>query len=795
MPTPRVQEQTEQIEAFYNPMNARPTVQKKRFVFLYMLALLGLISGNGYGQSNLALGSWQVHVPYQQAIAVADAGDKVYVAAANGLFYYDKEFNTTKTISKVDGLREQQVRAIGYDAATGTLVVAYNNTQVDLLRGNTIYNLSDIFRKSIPGEKKINDIYIHEQLAYLSSSFGVVVLDLQKLEVKATYSNLGPQGEVVNVQSAAILRDSIYLTTNLGLLAAQRTGINLQDFHNWSGLSSGLPAPDAVSSLAVFGQKLYAGAPANGLYRLGGGGWQPTAVDSSTAVNSLAAANGYLAVTATTGVTLLNQQQQVSVLAHELLPQPQEAIVGADGSVWVADRVNGLVRLNTDGASAAASAPNGPYSGNSFRVYAHGGKAYVLSGGYSESYREADIHDGFSVHENGKWMNFNELLYPSPQEYVPARDLVSAVYNPVTDKMYFGSYGSGLLEWGGVGKAVLYDNSNSTLVSGQTPEGRPAVRVTDLALDADGSVWVVNRHQQPGVPGLHRLQPDGTWKSFLLPGVAGASNLDLVLIDDYGQKWLSFARSRNNGSGLVVFDDAQNRVHPLAVGEGNGALPDGNIYSMAKDLNGDIWIGTANGVAVYYNTGLVFETQPFDAHQPIIEGRPLLDGQVVRTIAVDGANRKWMGTDNGLWLFGPDGDELLHHYTAQNSPLPSDKVLSVAVAHETGEVFVATEAGIASYRAGATVTAGEPECITVFPNPVRRDYTGLVGVSGLPNNAHIRITDISGTLVYKTRATGGTLAWDARDYNGKRVRAGVYLVMSSDESGEQTCISKIAVLE
>lgn len=761
-----------------------------------MIALLGLLlpGRQGYGQSTLALGSWQVHVPYQQAIAVADAGDRIYVAAANGLFYYDKEFNTTKTVSKVDGLQEQQISAIGYDAATGTLVIAYASTQVDLLHDNTIYTIRDIFRKAIPGEKKINHIYIADKLAYLSTSFGVVVLDLEKLEIKDTYSNLGPGGEAVRVQAAAILRDSIYITTNLGVLAAQQNSVNLQDFRNWSGLNSGLKVPDAVASLVAFNNRLYAGTPANGLYMLEGGYWhQATAVDSITIINSLNAANDYLVMTTADEVVLLDQQQRVQTLKHELLPHPRDAVVGADGKVWVADRVNGLVRLNTDGTDAADFAPNGPYSGNSFRVYTHGGKAYVLSGGYNESYLEAGIRDGFFIYENGKWTSYNQFLYPNPQEYIPTQDLVSAIYNPITGKMYFGSYGNGVLEWSGLGEAILYNHSNSTLVSSLSPEDRENVRVTDITVDAAGNVWVVNPNQQANAPGLHRLQPDGTWKSFLLPGVVGGSNLELVLVDDTGQKWLSVSRSKS--SGLIVFDDVQNRVLSLSVGEGKGGLPGGSIYSMAKDLNGDIWVGTANGIGVYYNTDFVFETQPYDAQLPIIDGRPLLNGQTVRAIAVDGANRKWVGTDNGLWLFGPDGDELLQHYTAQNSPLPSDNVLSVAVEHQTGEVFVATAAGVASYRAGATVTEGEPECATVFPNPVRRDYTGLVGVSGLLNNAHVRITDISGTLVYKTRATGGTLAWNARDYNGKRVKAGVYLVMSSDESGEQTCISKIAVLE
>ncbi|WP_162051537.1 type IX secretion system anionic LPS delivery protein PorZ [Pontibacter pamirensis] len=778
-----------------DPIRNKPR-QMQRMHWLCFLAVLGLLLHGleGYGQSSMALGAWQVHVPYQQGKAVADAGDKVYVAADNGLFYYDKEFNTTETITKVDGLREQQISTIGYDAVTHTLVIAYANTQVDLLRENTIYNISDIFRKTVSGEKNINHIFIHNKLAYLSGSFGVVALDLQKREIKDTYSNLGPGGGAVQVQASAILRDSIYLATNLGLLAAH-TGANLQDFHNWSGLSDGLPTPETVTSLAAFNNRLYAGTAASGVYSLGGGNWQPAAVAPNTAINNITASNTYLTVATAVGVYLLDQQNNISHLTHQLLAQPQQAIAGADGLVWAADKTNGLVRLSINGSAAAAFAPDGPYSSNSFRVYTHAGKAYVLSGGYNESYQEAGIQDGFFVHENGEWTSYNQFLYPNPQEYVPAQDLVAARYNPVTDKMYFGSYGSGLLEWGGPGNALLYNNSNSTLLSHSPDAAASAVRITDIDVDAAGNVWVVNRHQLSGAPGLHVLRTDATWQAFAIPGIADGNNLELIQVDDYNQKWLSVSRRGNTSRGLVVFDETQNRVRQLTTGEGNGGLPDGAVYSMAKDLNGDIWVGTASGVGVFYNPGFVFETQPYDAHIPIIDRRPLLNGQIVRSIAVDGANRKWMGTDNGLWLFSPDGDAVLHHFTTQNSPLHSDKVLSVAVEHKTGEVFVATEAGVASYRAGATITEGEPECATVFPNPVRRDYTGLVGVSGLPNNADVRITDISGTLVYKTKALGGTLAWDARDYNGKRVKAGVYLVMSSDAEGGQTCISKIAVLE
>jgi hypothetical protein len=161
---------------------------------------------------------------------------------------------------------------------------------------------------------------------------------------------------------------------------------------------------------------------------------------------------------------------------------------------------------------------------------------------------------------------------------------------------------------------------------------------------------------------------------------------------------------------------------------------------------------------------------------------------------VDGGNRKWFATDNGLWLFSEDADEALQHFTTANSPLPSNRIVDVDVNDKTGEVWVATDGGVVSYRGSATVTEGKPDCARAFPNPVRPDFSGQVGISGLANNALVKITDVAGHLVYATKATGGTVTWNMTDAQGQRVRSGVYLVLSSDADGNNTCVSKVAVL-
>ncbi|GAB3826646.1 type IX secretion system anionic LPS delivery protein PorZ [Pontibacter rugosus] len=764
----------------------------KQMHTVYCLLLLWLgFAWQAQAQSKVPIGGWQIHAPYQQGKAVALAGDKVYVAADRGLFYFDTAFNAIETITKIDGLSEQQISDIAYDEASKTLVVAYANTKVDLLVNDRIYSVSDIFRKSVTGEKKINSIFTHNKLAYISTSFGVVVLDLQKREVQSTYSNLGPSGEVINAKGVAMLQNEIYLATNFGILLAPGAGANLQDFQSWSNISVGLPNPAGVAGIVAFNNKLFAHT-ADSIYTYTNNAWRATPMATGGSIYSLTATDAYLSAATATGVLLQDKQGLTYTLNHPTLTQPREATATASGVVWVADYENGLVKLSLTSNQVAVYAPNSPYSSNSFKVYTYGGRVYVLSGGYDESMVPANNRSGFNVYENGNWQSYNRVLYPAPG-FVTGQDLTSAVFNPVTTKLYLASYGSGLIGWEGPEQATLYNSANSPLLS---IVGAPDdVRVSDVAVDVQGNVWVVNPNRRSGAAGLHRLAPDGTWQSYNLKGLNDATFLTKIVLDDYSQKWLSVAPRDNRAYGLLVFDEQQNRTRRLITGVGNGNLPNAIVYSMAKDLNGDIWVGTGSGVGVFYNPAFVFESNQYDARIPIIDGRPLLDGQTVRAIAVDGANRKWMGTDNGLWLFGPDGDELIAHYTSQNSPLPSNKVVSVAVEHQSGEVFVATDAGVASFRASATITEGEPACAVVFPNPVRPDYTGQIGISGLPNNADVRITDVAGTLVYRGKATGGTFAWNARDYNGKRVKAGVYLVLSASEAGDQTCISKIAVLQ
>jgi ligand-binding sensor domain-containing protein len=320
------------------------------------------------------------------------------------------------------------------------------------------------------------------------------------------------------------------------------------------------------------------------------------------------------------------------------------------------------------------------------------------------------------------------------------------------------------------------------------------VRVTDVAPDPSGRyLWVVNRHQRVNVSGLLRFEPGtGRWQTANY--AFGLQNLDRVVVDGYGNPWAT--QSRKEGTGLMAYDTTSRRA--FSFGTANG-LPSNSLYCVARDRAGAIWVGTAEGVAYVSDPSPLVGAVALPTFvKPVAQSGnglfPTLYNEIVNCIAIDGANRKWFGTPNGLWLFNATASEALLHFTTANSPLPSNTINDLAINDKTGEVFVATDAGVVSYQGSASLTEGKPSCAQVFPNPVRPEFMGTVGIRGVVDNAQIKITDIAGHLVYSTTAAGGTVTWNLTDAQGQRVRSGVYLVLSSDAQGKNTCVSKVAVL-
>jgi hypothetical protein len=302
---------------------------------------------------------------------------------------------------------------------------------------------------------------------------------------------------------------------------------------------------------------------------------------------------------------------------------------------------------------------------------------------------------------------------------------------------------------------------------------------------------------------------NGGWQSIRFADVIetnsllGFPELGKIIIDKNDQKWILVLK----GGGLLVYkggitaDANSSNAKKLSTAPGNGGLPSADVLSIAEDKDGEIWIGTDKGIAVFYSPENIFGGGNFDAQQILIEQdghiQILLETENISAIAVDDANRKWIGTTkSGVFLMSPDGTQQIYHFDADNSPLLSNNIKSIVIDHLTGEIYFGTDKGIISFRGSAIAGKDCFEDVYSFPNPVKPDYSGPIAIKGLMENTTVKITDISGTLVYETKSEGGQALWYGKNFEGEKVSTGVYMVFcTSEDNSCQKTATKILLIK
>lgn len=778
------------------------------------LLTLSLLATVAPVMGQTAIGEWQDHFSYAKVVAVAEGGQYVYAASGTGAFRYDQQSGEVERANKIDKLHDVGIQGLSWNAALQAMLVFYTNGNLDLLQGEGSYNIGDIKRSSIVGDKGVYSVYMSGTKAYLGCGFGIVMLDLASREVRETWF-VGPGGAQVRVNGITMTNDSIYAATESGLYVAARNAANLAFFENWhrrtdmgAALSSG-----PFNAVASFGDKLVLNAPratgGDSLLILGAdGSWtrfEPLFGKANRSV--VVSGDGQrLTVANASEVHVYDPGLQLVHHVWDLQGQyisPQQAITTNAGHLWVADERHGLMHLG--GGPHFRVLPNGPRTSSSWRMAAAGGSVYVPTGALTGTWANQYRHEGIHILQGGQWSTVDRTdnsFMSGVNEFTGAiADMVAIVIDPKDPQHAFvGSWDEGLVEFRNGLPERIYNPTNSTLGYDINPyQGR--LYVGGMAYDEDGNLWVSNPWSSK--PIVVRKK-NGDWHAFS-PGSLLGGNLLLadMLVADNGDKWILRPRGNgilvyHSGSALESADDDTYMV--LNNQPGTGGLPAPDVYTIAKDHDGQIWAGTSRGLGVYYDPGSVFSGSAIDAQQILIEQdgnvQVLLETESINAIAVDGANRKWIGTQSsGVYLVSPDGQEQVHHFTAENSPLPSNTILSLAVDGTTGEVYFGTDRGIMSYRSDATEGAEESTCATVFPNPVRETHTGPIAITGLVSDSEVKITDVSGNLVYRTQSLGGQAIWNGNDMSGRRAATGVYLVFASDISGTFKCNTRLLLVK
>ncbi|MGM0478251.1 MAG: hypothetical protein ACQERC_03430 [Bacteroidota bacterium] len=756
-----------------------------------------MIALSAYSRAQIGMGQWKMHISPYQAIDVAQGNNAVYAILSRGMLEYDLSAGEKSIWTAANYLSDVSPTALAYDDASDQLIIGYDNGNLDLIRNEAVYNLTAILQSSISGEKGINNIYCHGGNAYLATGVGIVVINLNKREVRDTY-NPSPLND--GILDVAVYNDSIFALSEGTLRVGAVNNNFLADPAQWQTISA---FPDYSSTgrynaLASVHDELYISYNseiynADTLYRYDDG--NPTIVMNEVELLGLSTSENELVVNIAGGMMTYDQNftetNNIFQYSHGAFPEPQNALFH-DGHFYLADGRSGLVKA-ANAYNSEQITFEGPRYNDAYRAEWANGKLAVAGGGLNGTGPSFSRRGGAML-EDGKWTSVMESNQPIIQGQ-DIWDYISVAINPSnTDEVAFGTFSEIPLikvENDAIVDTFAYSNS---LLEGDT-EGTNWGYVSDLKFDEDENLWVANAFaDQP----LKVRAADGSWYSFNQGNAVKSKLTTRIAIDNNNVKWMGV-----DGTGIVAFDHGENlddasddQYQVFNTSENSGALPTSTVEAIAVDFSNNIWIGTPEGMRVLYNSSNIFEASPgeYNFQKLLIEFGEnveiVLGTTHITDIAIDGANRKWIATaSSGVFLLAEDGLSVIRNFTSENSPLLDNNVLDIAIDQNTGEVYFVTNEGMISYRSDASQGDLSYSNVKVFPNPVRPDYFGPVTIQGIAFNSSVKVTDIAGNLVYQTTSNGGTATWDGQTLDGERAATGVYLIWTSvndaDTKGRQ----------
>ncbi len=748
---------------------------KKCFYLLLLFSYFQIHAQTSYG-----VGNWKFHFAMNEVYEIVDGGNNIYCMGPSNLFYYSKEERITTEINKIDGLTGTNITAIAYYPPDDALIIGYQDGNVDLYSVSTkeTLNMNAIYRADVSGSKQINYLEVYGEFIYISTNFGVVVYNHGKEEIKESYRNIGPNGEELQIQKSYIQasNDSIFLISEIGIHGASLKSNNLLFFENWEYFPETKPL--VINDLLSVKGKTMIATDSSGIYTLGNNGFQEDLAFDTT-YSRAKTINDQLIRYRNNSIKVITQVDTIDYDFQNFTINDVEII---DNQIWLGANGPGLVQYNSED-DFKSFYPPGPPSNSSANFGNLPGEFYILPG--SERMNKDRLFVPGVYKQNGVYW---EMAHP---EFYSVGEMA---YNEITDEECYASNSFGLQIITPDGKTTSFDSENP-IVNKQgieqpspIPSLYPRTRVASVDIDQYGNTWFIT-YGGTNNDQLFVLDRDWNINSFAInhPWMINAWNIEADPAANYIWIYTFF--------GLIVYDYENDRFKTIT-SESSGGFLYGNVNCMEFDQNGDLWLGTEKGVTVLYDTYRVFDDINYDDSPPVYENQPLLYNEYINSIYIDGGNRKWFGTPNGAWLVDASGTEQILHFDKDNSPLPSNNVNAIGINETDGEVFFSMTEGVVSYWGDATeATEVHSSDVKVFPNPVKPEFSGQIAITGLASNSIVKITDISGNLVYETQANGGMAIWNGKRQNGKKPDTGVYLVYSAEPAGNDGYVAKIVFIQ
>lgn len=751
----------------------------------------------------LTIGEWREHLPWQRSKYVTQSTEKVYYATEWAVVELDKADRSPRFITKVEGLSDVGMNLLRYNAAAKLLVIGYSNSNLDLYypANGSVVNLPIIQKNpNIIGDKQIYNVFFDGKIAYFACGFGILKFNLETADAEYTvFTN-------IPVRSFATYNGYLWAGTEDGLYRLPENDENPADFSRWEEVNETLGFPSSLSynALAVWDGKLWMGAGKK-LLRFDGTSASEIASHPVRTVKYLSTEGvglmigwgdennygyGVVEYASTDGT-----RNEIQGVCEALFPL--YGVEDGNRHFWFADLSDQFRYFDANTNTCDKFTFNSPYSQNSSQIaFASDGTTYVATPGPAPNLGVVGYRDGVYSYKNGMWNRWSEKTTPEIVDGEESfKDMWKVAVRPSDNKVFVGSWLGGLLQFGNGQFEQRFSRSNSILQSaGNSGDNRTAIGGLDF--DADNNLWISN---YGAAAPIAVLKPDGTLRNFT---ASPANNLLQVAVDQNGYKWFVIAFS----AGILVYDSGADLDDPSddryrVITTANSVLPTNFVNCITVDLDGDVWVGTQQGAVSFECGSNVFDESCKGRRRIVnVDGFNgyLLETEDVRAIAVDGANQKWFGTSNGVFVQSPDALTQVARFTNTNSPLFANGIFTINVNPTTGEAWIGTEKGLISMRSGAT-EGGKVNKPTAYayPNPVQPGYDGPIAVYGLARDANVKITDAAGHLVYEGKALGGQAVWDGRDYLGRRAASGVYLIFATSESNfdqPDAIVTKVVIL-
>ncbi len=746
------------------------------------------------------IGSWNVYLSYHNATKNVAAGKTIYTVANGDLYSYNTEDSEVRTYDNLNILNDVDIADIGYSQEAKKIILIYSNCNIDLLDANdNVQNLSALKEKSISG-KEISNLYIYGSMAYLSTGFGLIEVDMKEGVFRNTY-RLGLEGTCV-----AANENNVFLGTTSGLYVCSKQE-NMQLQSNWKKHQGSTD----WSKLLFYKDQLL-GVRKDSLFVIDTQRTNTANKINGSAVTFTRETNDQLFWGDTKNICYGSDINNFTIIKEN---NTWKDIAYQGGTYWVSNQYQGLQGYKITGnqvqMTTSSVIPDSPIRNLSYRLNWVGNRLLV-AGGINTVAGYFNTPTAMYMEDN-QWTNFEEMT-ERPEKYKSLRlaNTTDLVQDPTDPTHHYASlFRSGLFEYKD-GKFTKFHNADNSplqsILSKSISTYYNYVSCAGLKFDPDGNLWMLCSQTDTVV---RILRPDGKWNALYYEPIQMASLCDNILIHSTGMVFVTSRRLDQRGifcidtkGTLANTKDDKYILHKQIINQDETVYTPDEFYGICEDLDGRVWFGTTLGLFVIDNPEQVFD-KDFRITQVKVNRNDgsgladyLLSGLPVTCIAVDGANRKWVGTqNNGIFLISADGQETIHHFTTEDSPLPSDAIQDIAVNSITGEVAIGTEKGLCSYMSDAIGAAEElvKDNVLVYPNPVRSDYTGPIAITGLTMDAEVKILSSSGQLVWSGVSSGGLVTWNGCNMNGKRVASGIYHVVANNNAGNKAIVTRIVVIK